>query len=164
MEGWTREEETQFAEFLNRVVQNGGSWPDLVWPVVQKAIPLWAAELVAVRGGKVLLTRYAGGETAFRGLWHIPGGYAKIGDAGIEAVCQRVAMRELSISVEVLRVLDTYFWKPGEHPTGRPLSVYVLVQTTSGIIETDRARFFSPYSLPKDMVPVHRAWLKRGLF
>lgn len=129
------------------------------------AMSAWAPELVITHEKKILLTRYEGGVMEFRGMWHIPGGYGTIADESIETACSRVAKREFGVDVDFIRAFEyPYLWRPGEHPYGRPLSLYCLVSPRGTIEETPSRRFFRADELPDNLLPVHRQFIKQFIF
>lgn len=86
-------------------------------------------------------------------------------DESFEATCSRVALEEVGIDVSVLGTLALpYLWRPGEHPYGRPLSIYTIVRSLGIIQETDTRRFFGPNELPDNIVKVHRRFIEQHLF
>lgn len=163
-EPFTAEEKQTLCRLLKRVRMNGGYWPsEACMRAAHGAISAWAPELVITRTGKtteILLSRYDGGVEKFKGMWHIPGGYASINDGTLEAACSRIAKRELGVDVTYVYTYgQPHFWTPREHPYGRPLSLYVIVYPSEEIAETRTRKFFVYNRLPKNLVGVHRCFI-----
>lgn len=172
---WTDEEVAAGIQFLQKVQRNGGWWPtEECMRAAHGAMSVWAPELVITESvdlflnrhkQKILLTLYEGGVRQFSGMWHIPGGYSSITDESMQAACARIAKRELGIEARFIRTFGRpYLWRPGEHPYGRPLSLYCLVCPWEKIIETDSRKFFYRDNLPDDIVPAHRRFLLEEIF
>lgn len=180
---WTTEEIRELTRLLEKVKLDGGWWPDEEsMNLAHGCMSAWAPELVIYkhwwmgwrifrRWRKVLLTVYEGGIQEFRDKWHIPGGYGTPKDRTFQATCSRVAKDELKTDVCFVRLFPLpYLWLPAgtyrkpEHPYGRPLSIYTLVEPHETIGETDTCRFFGRNDLPDDLLPVHRRFLREFIF
>lgn len=151
----------QAAAVLRQITRRGHWIPEELFKPLHSVVSWWATELVILRkrGGEtgVLLARYEG--EAFRGQWHIPGGYNRW-DETIDQTIKRVARRELpGVRVELVRQLGAIKWRAGEHPYGRPLSLFCLCSEYA-IRPTETLRFFPLDRLPRPMVPLHRRFLK----
>jgi len=84
-----------------------------------------------------------------------------ITDESIEAASSRIAQREFGVNVDFIRTFERpYLWRPGEHPYGRPLSLYVSSEPKGGdqgnpvapILRSRRTPGQSPAGTP----PLHR--------
>ena len=163
-EVFSQEETGTLRTLLEKVKAAGGFWPDeATMRLAHGTVSRWATELVIDRRNKnhkpeILLAKYGGGAEEFRGLWHIPGGYDTF-DLGIPENCNVVAGRELGIGVRYICTLDVYKWEPGEHPYGRPLSVFTYCEAVGQITQTEKLCFFQPDSLPARMVEPHRRFI-----
>lgn len=167
--GWTEEEKSEFVRLLQKVADQGYWLPDEAMMMALHSIcSRWAVELVITRQREhglpeVLLTVYDGGAEKFKGQWHIPGGYELFLDSDIQAVCSRIAKRELTMDVQYLEVLDVYKWQAEEHPYGRPLSLYVRCLPEKTIQETEGMRFFTSFTLPSNLIGPHRRFIESYL-
>lgn len=169
---WTDEEIQTLIRLLEKVKADGGWWPsEASMRAAHAAMSAWAPELIITKSRwwifrkRILLARYEGGMVEFRGMWHIPGGYVTITDEGIEAACSRIAKRELGIDVDFIRVFERpYLWLPGEHPYGRPLSLYTDVRPRGKILETASRRFFGRDDLPDNLLEVHKRFIEQFIF
>lgn len=156
------------AWLLRDVAKNGYFIPERSFKPLHALVSMWAPELVIVRNGpkgrEVLLARYNGGMPEFKGRLHIPGGYNRWNEEDIQTTCTRIAKQELGVDVMCLRVLDACKWTskphPFWHPYGHPLSLYVLCQPIGELVLSERQDFFLLDELPKDLLPVHRAFLE----
>ncbi|MFY9462605.1 MAG: NUDIX domain-containing protein [Candidatus Sungiibacteriota bacterium] len=164
---WTAEETETLIRLLEKVKADNGWWPDeACMRAAHGAMSAWAPELVITQfdgiARKILLVCYEGGVVEFLGMWHIPGGYGTIADKSIEGACSRIAMRELGIDVDFIRTYEQpYLWRPGEHPYGRPLTLYTDVRPRGTIQETASRRFFGRDELPENIVEPHRRFIKQ---
>jgi len=166
---FTGEQEETFFRLLEIVRKDGGFLPsERTKRLFDSMFSMWAPELVILKGlwrrRKILLTLYDGGAERFRGFWHIPGGYDRFIHPDFEATCQAISKRELGVGVSVGHIIHAHKWRPGEHPYGRPLSVFV----ECSLRESDqkrlmKGRFFSIQELPSQMVPVHRRFIEQFL-
>ena len=165
---WTAEETETLIRLLGKVKTDDGWWPtEECMRAAHGAMFAWASELIITKMDKgntreILLTLYEGGMEEFSGMWHIPGGYGSIMDESIHAACSRIAKRELGVNVWFLCALEQPdLWRTGEHPYGRPLSLYCWVYPLGEIAATDHCKFFDLRNLPDNTVPVHREFLRR---
>ncbi len=153
---------------LKKVRQAGGFWPDELWPDAYATDSKWATELVIVRViGSVqyiLLAVYQDEIKKFRGKWHIPGGHGKVGDKSFRDACWRIASREIEKGVNILGVIGLpYFWKKGEHPYGRPLSIFTRCHMNADPVVGEYLRWFPLTKLPQNMVGVHRRFINENM-
>ena len=159
----TPEEAKELARLLGKVARSGYYFPDPAFQALHGVVSMWAPELViareGARGKEVLLTKYKGGAAAFKGKWHIPGGYNTWSDSGLDETCDRIAKRELGVGVKYKKTLDVYRWMADEHPYGRPLSLFVECDLLGEIKENNEMRFFSKDALQENIVPCHRRFL-----
>lgn len=166
---FTEEEARELARLLKKVARNNYLFPDEEsFRALHEIRSMWALELVIWKkkspGEKeILLVRYSGGAREFRGLWHIPGGYDVFLEPDFQAVCSKIAKRELGMNVKYVRIVGEHKWKPEEHPYGRPLSLYIQCEPLGKIEETKEVRFFGVGKLPKRLVKPHRRFLKSFL-
>ncbi|HEY4505057.1 MAG TPA: hypothetical protein VJI73_04785 [Candidatus Paceibacterota bacterium] len=127
-------------------------------------VSLWATELVIFRTGdagkEILLKIYDGEAETFHGIWHIPGGYNLFTENDIQETCSRLAKIELGADVSAGKILGAYKWKKGEHPYGKPLSLYIECSPTGVLEETQLNRFFPINDLPQDIVSPHLRFIK----
>lgn len=73
-----------------------------------------AAVKVAVRhGGKILFLKRAASAALSPGRWDFPGGRVTPGESPVEAVAREVR-EETGLTVDALRVVDTWAWSPSE--------------------------------------------------
>jgi hypothetical protein len=154
-------------EQLPATGEDGFDWPtDELMKVAHGVVSYWAPELViwGFRPGdlqpQILLAQYDGNADWFKNLWHIPGGYNRFNEPDIQAVCSRLAMRELGVDVIAKRTLGEYKWREGEHPYGRPLSIYKECRPVGGITERDNLRFFPCNELPSKIVVPHLNFIR----
>jgi ADP-ribose pyrophosphatase YjhB (NUDIX family) len=164
MQTFTPAELTTLQSLLEKVAANGGFWPDEeTMRIAHSAISYWACELVVskigLNGLEILLAKYNGGVKEFLGMWHIPGGYNRTEEPDIQTTCSRIAKREIGSEAIYRHTLDAYKWAPGEHPYGRPLSLYVECEPVAAIQETDALKFFPISALPDNMVPAHQRFI-----
>lgn len=165
-EKFTQEEAAQLRRLLEKVRHNQFWWPDEeTMRALHATVSMWATELVMTRKGgagetEVFLTRYEGGIEELVGFWHIPGGYNRW-DEAIEQTCSRVARRELGIGIIFESVMDALKWGPGEHPYGRPLSVFCRCKGEPA--ETGNRRWFPVSKLPDKLVEIHRRFIQEKL-
>ena len=162
---FTVAEERELVRLLDKVATNSGFWPsEAAMRAAHGAASMWAPELVifrrAWRQREVLLRVYEEGAEAFLGMWHLPGGYNRWPELDIQATCSRIAKREIGVDVVFKGTLFAYKWRPGEHPYGRPLSLYVECQPVSDIEITGKSRFFPLNKLPENMVVPHKWFLE----
>lgn len=162
----TKKEARDLEKLLTRVIASGRWWPnEKTFQLAHGITSAWAPELVITRVHKskkeILLTKYGGGAKWFSGMWHIPGGYDSWKRSDIQADCTSIAKRELGIDVKYVKILDIYKWKPGEHPYGRPLSLYVECVPKKKIIETEAKKFFPVQKLPEKVVPCQKNFVKK---
>ncbi|MBI4085865.1 MAG: NUDIX domain-containing protein [Candidatus Liptonbacteria bacterium] len=158
----TKKEAQTLARLLKKIPEQNFFIPDEAFEPLHGAVSMWAPELVILRkrthGAEILLTPYQG--KFARGYWHIPGGY-NIWNETIQETCSRVAKRELDFDVKYLEVLDADKWREGEHPYGRPLSVYVLCEPRKTVRETADMKFWDASRLPRKMITIHRRFIAR---
>ena len=134
--------------------------------VAHGTVSCWAPELVITTYREnslyVLLVRYEGGVEEFRGLWHIPGGYNNFSEPYFQTTCSAIAKRELGCDVCFVRPLGVHKWKDGEHPYGRPLSIYAECQLRdlNEFRESETVKFFPVEGLPLEVVGPHRRFLE----
>lgn len=174
-EKWTPEEIKTLTRLLEKVKADNGWWPtEECMRAAHGAMSAWAPELVIVktrrrflrkRYDEIFLSVYEGGLKEYRNKWHIPGGYVSITDESIRAACSRIAPRELGVDVDFIHVFpQPYLWGSGEHPYGRPLSLYCLVRPKRKITETPSRRFFGRGELPDNLLEVHRRFIDQFIF
>jgi ADP-ribose pyrophosphatase YjhB (NUDIX family) len=164
---FTEAESNELLRLLRKVAANGGYWPtEDTLQAAHGCQSAWATELVITRRRfrpvQILLTVYEGGADAFKRLWHIPGGYNRWSET-IRETCSRIAEREIGADVTPRRVITTRKWKEGEHPYGRPLSVYLDCTRNGNVTETATRRFFTKRELPPNMVEPHRQFIEDHL-
>ena len=187
---WTADETETLIRLLEKVKADGGWWPsEACMRAAHGAMSAWAPEIVITKPygilgriqwiigwtcgaliglhpiSKILLTTYDGGIEEFRGKWHIPGGYGTIADESVYDACSRIAKKEIGVDVRYIKAVPhPHLWRPGEHPYGRPLSLYSWVRPKQEIVETPSRRFFGPNELPKNILEVHRTFIKQEIF
>jgi len=149
---------------LLKVGREGFRWPtEACMRIAHAVVPFPATELVITRIHdeklQILLAVYEGGVKEYAGLRHLPGGYFKNSLTDEQEACSAVAKRELGFDVRYLRSLDVHWWRLGEHPYGRPLSVFMQCVAENEIIETGTLQFFPVDDLP-EMVPVHKNFIR----
>ncbi|MBI4087289.1 MAG: hypothetical protein HY434_00460 [Candidatus Liptonbacteria bacterium] len=166
-ENLTKKETGRLEKLLLKVIKSGRWWPnEKTFQLAHGIVSAWAPELVITRTPRkfpkeILLTVYGGGAKKFKGLWHLPGGYDAWDLPSIAADCEAIARRELDIKVKFTKILGAYKWKPGEHPYGRPLSLFAACVPKTTIRETKTMKFFPIKKLPKNMVACHKRFLKQ---
>lgn len=153
---------------MRKVRKMGGFWPDALWPDAYATDSKWATELVIIRriGGVpwILLTVYRDKIKKFRGKWHIPGGHGKVGDGSFRDACWRIAHREIDEGINILGVIGLpYFWEEGEHPYGRPLSIFTRCHMNTDPVVGKDLRWFQLTELPANMVGVHRRFINENM-
>ena len=166
---WTTEETATLIRLLEKVKADNGWWPnEECMRAAHGTMSAWAPELVFWGAhyhfprDSILLTTYDGGIEEYRGRWHIPGGYGSVKDVSFEAACSRVSLAEVGVDVIARETLGLpYMWHPGEHPYGRPLSVFTLVLARGIIQETDTRRFFGRHELPDNLITPHRRFAEQ---
>jgi hypothetical protein len=168
MQIFTPAELATLQSLLEKVAANGGYWPDeKTMHAAHGAISHWACELVVttigLNGLEILLAKYDGGVKEFLGMWHIPGGYNRTEEPDIQTTCSRIAKREIGFGATYRRTIGAYKWAPGEHPYGRPLSLYVECSPFAPIHGTDNLRFFPVHDLPENMVLPHQRFIIENL-
>ncbi len=165
----THEQATSLEVLLDLVRKDGGYFPTIKsFQLFLALTSKWAVEMVILRKLKgklkILLTIYDGGEDQFKGKWHIPGGYYFLREDSYEEIAWRLSEAELGQLVKPVEAIGLpYFWKLGEHPNGRPLSIFTYCTLVGKIEETEKCRFFSIFNLPDNMVGVHRNWLEQNV-
>jgi len=188
---FTPGEDAELIRLLLKVAATGYRWPtERSMRVAHGVISHWASEIVitrpkGIRTREILLAIYEGGVEEFRGMWHIPGGCNIWNELDIQTTCSRVALSEIGVDVKFVRVLDAHKWREGEHPYGRPLSLYCLCepQTPGGKVvinllpvemvgtaqepepveESEKLRFFSVSDLPERLLEPHRRFIEQHL-
>ncbi|MFH1246158.1 MAG: hypothetical protein V1489_00050 [Candidatus Liptonbacteria bacterium] len=166
----TSNEVQELKRLLAIVKQDGGWLPDEEsMRLLHGTVSMWAPELVITRivhwRREILLAVYGDEVERFRGHWHIPGGYNRFPEAGIQETCSRVALRELGVDVSyVYTYPNPHKWTNEEHPYGHPLSLYVKCVPLSEIVETDTMRFFCRENLPENLLPVHLQFIMESIF
>ena len=164
---FTEAEARELARLLEKVQRNNWFIPEAAFVPFHKVSSVWAPELVILKespeGKRILLAKYEEGESPaqrfFGGSWHIPGGYNRW-EENIQTTCSRIALRELGLNVICHEVLDAYKWGNGEHPYGRPLSLYIRCESVGTIEENDRRRFFPVETLPEPIVKAHQRFIQ----
>jgi hypothetical protein len=178
---FTPEEIRETKRLLEKVAADGYWFPDEeTTRAFHSTVSMWATELVIFRNDDwflkvlhwfripwkkkgILLAIYDGGMKEFHGKWHIPGGYSIWSELDIQATCFRVAKKEIGAGVRYEETLDSYKWRRGEHPYGRPLSLFVRCEPFEEIRETEKLRFFSKSELPANLIEPHRRFIERFL-
>lgn len=158
-------EVAELIRLLEKVAANGFRWPtEDSMRAAHGVVSCWAPEIAVCRNNdgeqEVLLALYDGGVEEFRGMWHIPGGYARWDEPNIQATCNRVARREIGVDVTFVFIADAYKWRGGEHPYGRPLSLYCVCELRAPVKESGKLRFFPRAALPEQLVGPHRRFLE----
>ncbi|MEK7193250.1 MAG: NUDIX domain-containing protein [Patescibacteria group bacterium] len=154
---------------LMRVEEDSGFWPtQKSFELVHSIEPSFAAELIILRKNdegenEILLTIYHNRKAHyldFEGKWHAPGGWVKCGDEDFNDACERIAERELTCNVNFIRKLGDYWWKPEEHPYGRPLSLLMLCEVEGAVDIHGECKFFPVKNLPENTIEVHRKFIE----
>lgn len=163
---FTYGDDLEFVRLCEQMKDDNGRTPsEESFRALGGAWNLPATELVVLQPQqKILLRVYEEGVKEFLGKWHLPGGYVRLNKATTEDDCNSVAVRELKTGVEVIRSLDLYKWLAGEHPYGRPLSLYMHCRPTAKVIESDTCRLFEIQDLPENMVEPHRRFIQKNTY
>ncbi len=165
---FTPEETREFARLLRKIAENDYYLPGEAFEAFHGIASMWAPELIITRREEngeteILLAMYHGGAAMFEGNWHIPGGYNKFDEPDIQATCTRIAKRELGIDVSYKKIIGAYKWREGEHPYGRPLSLYAACDPKEEIKETDSLKFFNAENLPDAIIPNQKRFIVKHI-
>jgi ADP-ribose pyrophosphatase YjhB (NUDIX family) len=124
--------------------------PYEIWLELATLVPMPAVEVIVTRDGKdFLLTRRK--DHNWNG-WHIPGGFM-IYKESINEACQRIALKELQIKVEFIKVIDAYAWK--DHPYGAPVSIVCVCESGE---KPKEGKFFT--EIPSNIINHHSDFLR----
>lgn len=124
-----------------------------VWYAVNSIIPLPAVEVLLTRSEKDFLLTYRR-DNLWDG-WHIPGGFIAYKETLADA-CDRVARRELGISVKFEKLVTAYVWQ--DHPYAGSIS---LVCKCTALEEPKEGKFFT--EIPKDIIRHHGEFIQEFL-
>lgn len=108
----TIDEQKKIVEVLKHVAP-APHLPKELFKQIIKLMPGTVVELVISRDGKDYLLTYRKDED-FKG-WHFPGGFLGYRET-FEAACQRIAKRELGVSLKNIWALDVLNYINGEDP------------------------------------------------
>ncbi len=165
----TEAEDSEFRRILGKIEKDGGYFRTTeTLHAFNRFSSRWALEIVITRHlikrqPEILLTIYSGGEETFKGRWHIPGGYYLDQDNSYEEVVWRKSEEEIGLRARAIDGIGLpYFWKRGEHPNGRPLSIFTFCQPIGLIKENEQLKFFPIFKLPDKMVAIHKRWLEKN--
>ncbi len=121
-----------------------------VWKELMTIVPAPAAEVLITRNGKdFLLTER---HDKFWDGWHIPGGFL-IAKEKIEEACNRLAKKELGISVNFQYILSTYTWP--DHPYANAISLICVCHPKGKPIT---GKYFT--KIPDNTIKTHKQFLK----
>ncbi len=155
----TSERAKLLAELLKEVREEKGFWPtEETFQLSTEVAAQFALELVLFgeKGGTVFLSQYEKPWKGEKGLWHLPGGWAKpLLDKNFEVMGSRIFSREIGVPIKLRGILaDPYWWAHGEHdnPGSRPLSLYAVVEPMKPIVETGTCRFFPGNNPPRPFI------------
>jgi ADP-ribose pyrophosphatase YjhB (NUDIX family) len=151
------EELDRLVELLRRLRAGGlvpPHMPYLVWRAVADLVPQPAVEVVASRTGRDFLLVHRRDEH-WDG-WHLPGGFMAPGES-IAGACNRVAEREVGVSVAFVRVVTAFAWP--HHPYAHAVSLVCHCTTPQG--EPRAGTFFT--ELPAGMVMHHADFVRAFL-
>ena len=156
----TKQEARDLARILKKIPRQGFWIPQESFRALHGAVSMWAPELVITRREhrEILLTIYRG--PYFNNVWHIPGGY-NVWNESFRQTCDRLAKLELGVRITPRFIIEAYKWRRGEHPYGRPLSLFTLCVPRGKITETNEAKFFPVNRLPSRIVPCQRRFIQR---
>ena len=165
---FTEAENEDLIRLLQKVAKDDFRWPtEGCMRAAHAVVPYPAFEFVVLdyieEKNSILLTTYEGGIEEYRGFWHIPGGYINNKYPDKQAVCSAIAGREIGLSnLMFADVFAVYWWKPGEHPYGRPVSIFVrcVPRDKKLIVQTEKLHFFPTDALPQNIVPVHLRFIR----
>lgn len=167
IDDFTPAECVELERLMRKLAKANGFWPtEHTMRAGHSAISMWAPEVLITREHEgrtqVLLGVYDGGAEFFQGMWHLFGGYHKLGEPDVQTTCSRHA-KGIGVAVRYDRIVGEHKWRPGEHPYGHPLSLFCLCTPLGEIVETDKVRFFDLDELPENTVACHREFLKTYL-
>ncbi len=190
---FTLDEEAELIRLLGKVRQDNCRWPtEASMRATHGVCPYPAVELLIIKRNdahylnrEILLTQFDGGAEywAEHKFWHLPGGYISQADGAdrtsdelgwgvksLQPTVDRIAKREIKISVQIDCIANITFWPPkkttewqeetGAHPYGRPVSLWLDCWLGEGFQETDKIRFFKLNNLPKPIVTTHRRFIE----
>lgn len=127
--------------------------PFEIWTEIMTMVPAPAVEVLITKDGKdFLLTER---NDKYWNGWHIPGGFL-LAKEKIEDACERLAQKELGISVEMKKVLMIETWK--NHPYANALSIVCICEPKG---EPGVGKFFT--KIPDDTINQHKVFLKKFL-
>lgn len=145
-----------FKKTLKKIQKQKFWIPNEIFEIIHSTFSMWTIEIIILQDNKVFLIKTP--KHFKKGLWCLPGGYNRW-DEEIFTSCERIANREIGISVKPLKSLGIYKWKEGEHPYGRPLSVFILCKPLRNIKDSFFGKLFDFRKLPK-MIPCQEKFLK----
>ena len=155
----TPERAALLAELLKEVRADRGFWPTEQTFLLSTEVAAQAALEIVIfgEGGRtVFLSQYEKPWFGEKGLWHLPGGYAKpLQDKDFGAMAGRIFSREIGVPLQLKGILgEPYWWIPGEHDnTGsRPVSLYAVCEPLAPISETETHRFFLGNDPPSPLI------------
>lgn len=127
--------------------------PFEVWTEIMTMVVAPAAEVLITRDGKdFLLTER--NDKYWKG-WHIPGGFM-LPKEKLEDTCERLALKELGMEVEMKEVLMIETWK--NHPYANALSIVCLCHPKG---EPKVGKFFT--KIPISTIKEHKKFLNKFL-
>lgn len=126
------------------------------------------AVLIFDQDGKVLLQKRS---DVLK--WGVPSGHVEPGET-IEQAAIREVYEETGLRIKVARLIGVYSDPESQvflYPDGRNvhfITSYFLATVTGGVLKADlvesmEVAFFSPQSLPVDLLTMNPNWLKDGL-
>lgn len=146
----------QLTELLENLKTENLTPPNMplsVWKAIQDLVPTPAVEVLITNTDKDFLLIHRKDEH-WNG-WHIPGGFM-LHKESIEKACNRLANKELGISVKFEKIITAYMWP--DHPYGSPISIVCKCNTDQ---KSKAGKFFT--EIPPNMVPHHGSFVKQFL-
>ncbi len=124
-----------------------------IWMAIGQLTAYPIVDMIITTTGKNFLLTYRKDE--YWDAWHIPGGFIGVGET-VNKVCDRIANKELGISVDVKKIQDVYVWEKPKRVNG-----ITLICQCEPIGEPKEGTYFT--EIPTPTIEEHVGFLEKFL-